>query len=77
MVVNRCVNMMTIFFNKAKEVKSYSDAKASDTKMFARFAEHMITSGIYVPPSQFEAMFLGVKHTEEDIERFLDVMKKL
>ncbi|KHD34990.1 glutamate-1-semialdehyde aminotransferase [Clostridium acetobutylicum] len=77
LVVNRCVNMMTIFFNKAKEVKSYSDAKASDTKMFARFAEHMIKSGIYVPPSQFEAMFLGVKHTEEDIERFLDVMKKL
>ncbi|URZ14042.1 glutamate-1-semialdehyde 2,1-aminomutase [Clostridium felsineum] len=77
LVVNRCVNMMTVFFTKLGEVKSYSNAKASDTKMFSRFAEHMIRNGVYVPPSQFEAMFLGVKHTEDDIEKFLSVMRKL
>lgn len=77
LVVNRCVNMMTIFFTELSEVKNYSDAKKSNTKMFSKFAEHMIKNGIYVPPSQFEAMFLGVKHTESDIERFLEVMKEL
>lgn len=77
LVVNRCVNMMTIFFTELSEVKNYSDAKKSNTEMFSKFAEHMIRNGIYVPPSQFEAMFLGVKHTESDIERFLRVMKEL
>lgn len=77
LVVNRCVNMMTVFFTDCSEVASYSDAKKSDTKMFSKFAEHMIKGGIYVPPSQFEAMFLGTKHTEEDIDKFLEVMKKL
>lgn len=77
LVVNRCVNMMTVFFTACSEVASYSDAKKSDTKMFSEFAEHMIKGGIYVPPSQFEAMFLGTKHTKEDIDKFLEVMKKL
>ncbi|WP_234124142.1 glutamate-1-semialdehyde 2,1-aminomutase [Clostridium hydrogenum] len=77
LVVNRCVNMMTVFFTSCSEVTSYSDAKKSDTNMFSKFAEHMIKDGVYVPPSQFEAMFLGTKHTEEDIDKFLEVMKKL
>ncbi|MCD2347026.1 glutamate-1-semialdehyde 2,1-aminomutase [Clostridium guangxiense] len=77
LVVNRCVNMMTVFFTECSEVTSYEEAKKSNTKMFSRFAEHMIKNGVYVPPSQFEAMFIGVKHTEEDIEKFLEVMKEM
>ncbi|MFL0252412.1 glutamate-1-semialdehyde 2,1-aminomutase [Clostridium neuense] len=77
LIVNRCVNMMTVFFTDCSEVSTYSDAKKSNTKMFSRFAEHMIKGGVYVPPSQFEAMFLGTAHTEADIDKFLEVMKTM
>jgi len=73
MVVNRCGSMLTAFFTEIKEVKTYEDAKTCDTLLFARYFEHMIKSGINIAPSQFEAIFLCVKHTEEDIERFLEV----
>ena len=76
MVVNRCGSMLTAFFTEIKEVKTYEDAKTCDTLLFARYFEHMIKSGINVAPSQFEAIFLCVKHTEEDIERFLEVFGK-
>jgi glutamate-1-semialdehyde 2,1-aminomutase len=77
LIVNRCVNMMTVFFTDCSEVSTYNDAKKSNTKMFSRFAEHMIKGGVYVPPSQFEAMFLGTTHTETDIDKFLEVMKTM
>lgn len=76
LVVNRCVNMMTIFFNKNGKVSNYNDAKACDIKLYSRFFKHMIKGGIYMSPSQFEAMFIGVKHTAEDIEKFIEVMRK-
>ena len=77
MVVNRCGSMLTAFFTEKKEVKTYEDAKTCDTKLFAKYFEHMIKSGINIAPSQFEAIFLCVKHTEEDIEKFLEVFKRL
>jgi glutamate-1-semialdehyde 2,1-aminomutase len=73
MVINRCGSMLTAFFTEIEEVKTYEDAKTCDTLLFARYFEHMIKSGINIAPSQFEAIFLCVKHTEEDIERFLEV----
>jgi glutamate-1-semialdehyde 2,1-aminomutase len=73
MVINRCGSMLTAFFTEIKEVKTYEDAKTCDTMLFAKYFEHMIKSGINIAPSQFEAIFLCVKHTEEDIERFLEV----
>lgn len=75
MVVNRCGSMLTAFFTEKKEVKTYEDAKTCDTLLFARYFEHMIKSGINIAPSQFEAIFLCVKHTEEDIEKFLEAFK--
>lgn len=75
MVVNRCGSMLTAFFTENKEVKTFEDAKTCDTVLFARYFEHMIKSGINIAPSQFEAIFLCVKHTEEDIERFLEAFK--
>lgn len=70
-VFNRCGAMFTLFFNKNKEVKNYEDAKKCDTALFARYFEHMIKSGIYIAPSQFEAVFLNVKQTDEDIDKFI------
>jgi len=75
MVVNRCGAMLTPFFTEKSEVKTFEDAKTCDTLLFARYFEHMIKSGINIAPSQFEATFLCVKHTQEDIERFLEAFK--
>lgn len=75
MVVNRCGSMLTPFFTQKKEVKTFEDAKTCDTLLFTRYFEHMIKSGINIAPSQFEATFLCVTHTEEDIERFLEAFK--
>lgn len=75
MVVNRCGSMLTAFFTEKKEVKTFEDAKTCDTLLFARYFEHMIKSGINIAPSQFEATFLCVKHTKEDIDRYLEAFK--
>jgi len=75
MVVNRCGAMLTPFFTEKSEVKTFEDAKTCDTLLFARYFEHMIKSGINIAPSQFEATFLCVKHTQEDIERYLEAFK--
>ena len=75
MVVNRCGSMLTAFFTQNKEVNTFEDAKTCDTNLFARYFEHMIKSGINIAPSQFEAVFLCVKHTERDIEKFLEAFK--
>ncbi|MCI1945637.1 MAG: glutamate-1-semialdehyde 2,1-aminomutase [Clostridium luticellarii] len=71
-VMNRCGAMFALFFTEASEVKNYSDAKKCRQDIFAKYFEHMISRGIYIAPSQFEAVFLSVKHTEEDIDRFLE-----
>lgn len=76
-VVNRFKSMMTIFFNENGRVNNYEDALECDTKMYSKFFKHMVTNGVYMSPSQFEAMFFSVKHTESDIEKFLETMKKL
>ncbi|MEY7999670.1 glutamate-1-semialdehyde 2,1-aminomutase [Clostridium sp. Mt-5] len=71
-VINRCGAMFALFFTENSEVRNYKDAKKCDTGIFAKYFEHMISKGIYIAPSQFEAVFLNVKHTEQDIDRFLE-----
>ncbi|EYE89237.1 glutamate-1-semialdehyde aminotransferase [Fervidicella metallireducens AeB] len=74
-LVNRFQSMMTIFFTNEEKIENYEDAKKCDTNLYRLFFEHMLKGGIYMAPSQFEAMFLSVKHTEKEIEKFLDVMR--
>ena len=76
-VINRCESMMTIFFTKEDKIENYEDALKCDTKLYGRFFEHMLKGGIYMSPSQFEAMFFSVKHSENDIEKFLDIFRKM
>lgn len=52
-----------------QEVKSYEDALTSDTKKYAEFFSYLLDNGIYVAPSQFEAMFLSDAHSDEDIQK--------
>ncbi|MBY0756224.1 glutamate-1-semialdehyde 2,1-aminomutase [Clostridium sardiniense] len=70
-VVNRVGGMMTIFFTDDSKVESYEDVKKCDGERFKRYFLHMLNEGFNIPPSQFEAVFLSVKHTEEHIDKFL------
>jgi glutamate-1-semialdehyde 2,1-aminomutase len=58
------------------EIIDWDTAAKSDTAAFARFHRAMLENGIYLPPSQFEAMFLGAAHTEQDIETTITAAAK-
>ncbi|UUR85616.1 glutamate-1-semialdehyde 2,1-aminomutase [Clostridium perfringens] len=75
LVVNRQGGMITLFFTDLKEVKCYDDVKTCDGERFKRYFLHMLNKGFNIPPSQFEAMFLSVKHTEEHIDKFLEAFE--
>nr|WP_295210017.1 glutamate-1-semialdehyde 2,1-aminomutase [Ruminococcus sp.] len=64
--VNRLGSLMTVFFTD-KKVKSYDEARACDTARYGEFYRHMLSNGIYIAPSQFEAMFVSYAHNDEDI----------
>ena len=66
--VNRVGSMMTWFFTPAP-VTDYDTAKHSETSRFKRFFHAMIERGIYLPPSQFEALFVSTAHSPEDLAR--------
>jgi glutamate-1-semialdehyde 2,1-aminomutase len=65
--VNRVGSMFTMFFTE-EPVYDYDTAKKSDTTKFGAFFRHMLDSGIYLAPSQFEAGFMSFAHTEADIQ---------
>jgi len=65
--VNRVGSMLTCFFTDAP-VTDYASAKRSDTARYARFFWAMAERGVYLAPSQFEAAFVSLAHSPEDIE---------
>lgn len=71
LVMNRVGGMLTIFFTDLKEVRTYEDVKSCNIDRFNRYFEHMLKSGFNLAPSQFEAIFLSVKHEEKHIDAFL------
>ena len=75
-VINRQGGMMTIFFTDKDEVKCFDDVKTCNEEIFKKYFIHMINEGFNIPPSQYEALFLSVKHTEEHIDKFLEAFKK-
>lgn len=68
LVVNRAGSLLSAFFTEG-EVTDYESAQRSDTRAFAAYFSAMLADGIYVAPSQFEAMFVSAAHTEEEVER--------
>ncbi|MHC4582530.1 MAG: glutamate-1-semialdehyde 2,1-aminomutase, partial [Planctomycetota bacterium] len=62
--INRIGSMFTLFFG-AGPVTDYVSAARSDTRKYAKFHPAMLREGVYLPPSQFEACFLSVSHTEK------------
>lgn len=66
--LNRLGSLLCLFFSE-EPVTDYETAKKSDTEKFAAYFRAMLQEGIYLAPAQFEAMFVSLKHTEEDIEK--------
>ena len=73
--VNQIGSLMSIFFTP-DAVEDYDSAVKSDTKKYAEYFGHMLDNGIYIAPSQFEAMFVSDAHTNEDIIRTIEVMEE-
>ena len=73
--VNQVGSLLCAYFTGEK-VKDYAGALSSDTKAYAEYFGELLDQGIYVAPSQFEAMFVSAAHTDEDIDRTIDVLLK-
>jgi len=68
--INRMGSMMTVFFTD-REVKDFESAKSSDTDLFATFFKKLLSKGVLIPPSQFEAWFMSTAHEDRDIDEAL------
>jgi glutamate-1-semialdehyde 2,1-aminomutase len=66
--VNASHSLATVFFT-GEEVRDYTGAKRSDTKLYGRYFREMLDRGIFLAPSQFEAAFVSAAHTTDDIDR--------
>jgi glutamate-1-semialdehyde 2,1-aminomutase len=72
---NRVGSMFTWFFQPGP-VTDWHSASKSNTEAFGRFFRAMLDNGVYLPPSQYEAAFLGTAHTEEDIQKTIEAAKQ-
>ena len=72
---NRAGSMIGLFFTN-EEVINYEGAKTSDLAFFGTYYREMAEQGIYLPPSQFEGLFLSTAHTDEDIEKTVAAAEK-
>ncbi len=76
LAVNRIGSLISAFFTH-KTVENYADVMTSDTQAFARYFAHMLEHGIYMAPSQFEAIFLSAAHSDSDIEKTISAIHTL
>jgi len=74
LALNRVGSMLTPFFVKQRgdTVGNFSQATAGDTAAYARFFHAMLENGVYLAPSQYEAMFVSLAHTDEIIEKTIE-----
>ncbi|WP_434309098.1 glutamate-1-semialdehyde 2,1-aminomutase [Hominifimenecus sp. rT4P-3] len=74
-VLNTVGSLGCVFFTP-EAVTDYTTAKKADTKAFAAYANYLFSHGLYVAPSQFEAMFVSMAHGEEEVEQTLAVIER-
>jgi glutamate-1-semialdehyde 2,1-aminomutase len=70
-VVQRVGAMLTLF---DRPVRNYDDARACDTERYAALFRHLLERGVYVAPSQFEAMFVSLAHTDADVDATVEAV---
>lgn len=75
MHVNQVGSLLAAFFTDQR-VTDYAGALSSDTAAYAKYFNYMLESGIYVAPSQFEAMFVSGAHTDADIARTIEALER-
>ena len=73
--VNRVGSIMSCFFTD-RPVRNFDDVRATDVALFKRYFAAMLRRGIYLAPSAFEAMFVSLAHTDEDIERTIQAARE-
>jgi glutamate-1-semialdehyde 2,1-aminomutase len=66
--INRVGAMLTMFFHEGP-VRSFADARHADTDAYAAYWRHMLESGVYLAPSQFESAMISLALSDDDIER--------
>jgi glutamate-1-semialdehyde 2,1-aminomutase len=72
---NRVGSMMTAFFTDT-QVVDWNSAKSSNTESYGRFFRSMLQEGIYLAPSQYECAFVGIAHTDEQIDKTIEAARK-
>jgi glutamate-1-semialdehyde 2,1-aminomutase len=70
--VQRVGAMLTLF---DRPVRNFDDAQACDTKRYAALFRHLLDRGIYIAPSQFEAMFVSLAHGDDEIDRTVEAVR--
>jgi glutamate-1-semialdehyde 2,1-aminomutase len=75
LTTNRVGAMWTWFFTSGP-VRNYDDAAKSDTAAFGKFHRAMLDRGVWLPPSQFEAAFLGTAHGEAEVQATIDAARE-
>ncbi|MCK4259379.1 MAG: glutamate-1-semialdehyde 2,1-aminomutase [Halanaerobiales bacterium] len=74
--LTRSGSMFSLFFTD-QEVKDYKTVRSSDTEFYAKYFKGMLEEGIYLAPSQFEAGFISLVHTESEIDETIEANKKV
>ena len=72
--LNRVGSIMSCFFTN-KNVRNFADVQSTDIKRFKKFFSSMLSQGIYLAPSAYEAMFVSLAHSEGDIEKTIEAAK--
>ena len=76
LVINRVGGMFGIFFTDAESVTCYADVTKCDVERFKRFFHLMLEEGVYLAPSAFEAGFMSLAHSQEDIQLTVDAARR-
>ena len=74
--INRVGSMLGEFFTNERVI-NFEKAQTSNIEMFAAYYQGMIKEGIFLPPSQFEGLFLSTAHTDEDIETTIQAIHRV
>jgi glutamate-1-semialdehyde 2,1-aminomutase len=74
--VQQVGSMLTVFF-RAGAVRNFAEAKECDTAAYAAFFRRLLDHGVYVAPSQFEAMFVATAHGEDEIAQTVEAARGL
>ena len=70
--IARVGSMMTLFFTEKNYVRNFKDANQCNTNLYAKYFNQMLKMGIYLPPSQYECLFLSNKIGDKDIKKIIE-----